>query len=239
MRSRDAGGFYKVGVLFALASIFVSVGRSDIGGGSGKPLSPYSRFRADEITASLVQEKKTAAASKKSILSLPIAHGDIEPGIISQIGLAYANAGRIEGNVLYEFQGVTEDAEEVSVPFSEISSFEVLGEENGKLVVELKRFPAIEPEELIKRQPTYLQLRKEFTKLVLLRMALRNPSGAVLELVGSRKGKKAEPIIPLNNIAPGRTVVFYEPLFDDEAYWWAIPSVTKDPAYPYRVVTKK
>ena len=239
MRSRDAGRFLKVGVLVVLASAFVSVGRSDIGGGSGKPLSPYSHFRADEITANLVQEKKTAASSKKAILSLPIAHGDIRPGMISQLGLAYVYAGKIEGKVLYEFQGVTEDAEELSVPFSEISSFEIMGTEDGKLVVELKRFPAIEPEELIKRQPTYLQLRKEFTKLVLLRIAPSKPSGSVLMLVGSKEGRKAEPITPLDSIAPGRTIVFYEPLFDGEAYWWAIPSVTKDPAYPYRVITRK
>ena len=32
---------------------------------------------------------------------------------------------------------------------------------------------------------------------------------------------------------------FLEELFDPEAYWWAIPSVVADPAYPYRVITRK
>jgi len=229
----------RLGALSALACASLSVGRANVGGGPGTPLSPYSKLSEDDISPSLVQAKKKAAAGKRVILSLPIVQRETMVERIAQLGLAFVKDERIQGEVTHELLGVSEDGKELSVPFSEISSLEVLGHDDGKLVVELRRFPAIEPEELLRRKPTYLELRKEYTKSALLRVVVTNQSGATLHLIGQKVDRKPESITPLAKIAPGRTVVFLEALFDREAYWWAIPSVTKDPAYPYRVIERK
>lgn len=239
IETREVVRRVRLGALGALAFAALSIGRSDIGGGTGEPLSPYARLRPDEISPSLVQSKKSKAAAKRVVLALPMAQSETRVARISGLGLAFVKSGRMEGEVTHEFRGVAEDATAMSVPFSEISSLEVLGHEQEKLVVELRRFPAIEPEKLLDRKPTYLELRRESRRSDVLRIDVKKPSGSTLWFIGRKAGGQTAPVISLAEIAPGRPIVFLEELFDPEAYWWAIPSVVADPAYPYRVITRK
>jgi hypothetical protein len=204
---------------------------ADISGGSGRPISPYHNIA---LNKQAIADMKRYASSKKYALQIFFPHSDDFIGKAEDIGFAYIKSGKIEGSVRYNLSGSDEKGKKLEIDLSEVTQFEVLGKEGNFLVLEIERFPAITPEELLSKKPTYLELRSKYRKLVVLRIPSKTQKGADLYLIGTMEGQKQLPITSVENIAQGRAIRLYNYLNDAKTFWWAIPSVYSDPAYPYR-----
>lgn len=205
---------------------------ADISGGSGRPISPYYDIALNKET---IADMKRYSSRNKYVLQIFFPHSDDFIGKAEAIGFAYIKSGKIEDPVRYTLSGSDEKGKVLEIDLSEVTQFEVLGKDGDFLVLEIERFPAITPEELLSKKPTYLELRSKYRKLVILRIPSKTQKGAELYLIGTMEGKKQLPIASVEGIARGRAVRLYNYLNDPKTFWWAIPSVYSDPAYPYRV----
>lgn len=227
----------KRGVVVALVLLVSwlcgSQGLSDVGGGSGEPITPYTKpgIVVDKNTVTRLKEN---SSRNKYVLGIPIPKGEWVR-LAWAIGLAYVRSGRIEGDVRFAFSGIDEEGDKLELDFSEVERFEVLGKDGDVLVLLINHFPAITPEELLSKRPSYRELRSKYEKSVHLRLSPRAVSGARLYLVGIREGDKHTPIVPLEDIEL-KYPIELEESYTPGAYWWAIPSVASDPAYPHRAI---
>jgi hypothetical protein len=86
-------------------------------------------------------------------------------------------------------------------------------------------------------KPSYLELQDHYTKTVTLSVPLKKGE-LQLALVGKDDDEKAQQkiITLVKDLTNGQDI---GPLdLRDDLLWWAIKSVTADPAYPYRVIYK-
>ncbi|MGH9889120.1 MAG: hypothetical protein ACREBE_26540, partial [bacterium] len=99
---------------------------------------------------------------------------------------------------------------------------------------EVMKWPDISIRQLLDKQPTYTDLQAGYHTKVALQLDLPWPKAtqpALHEAYGNT--------VALSELQPGTQVQFYcgKPTnVDPGRFWWAIPSVWSDPAYPYRTM---
>lgn len=220
-------------VLIAVCCATPSVCHADVGGGSGKAKSPYIDMHLPENTATMTRLRAEDAANKW--INFTTAAGTFVHG--KHIAVAFAHSGETPSTFATAFVGTTGNpASSQSIDFSEISSFTVVENQGDFIVLKLNLFPHISNEELLKRHPSYTELRDNYSKTVAIRISLMSEGKKPLVLVGNDAEEQSPPkiIARLRDIPNGQTIEL-----GGQNLWWAISSVTNDPAYPHRVVFKK
>src|SRR5262249_7974260 len=113
------------------------------------------------------------------------------------------------------------------IEFNIIRHISVKGKDAANLTLELELFPKITADELLRMRPSYTELRERYTKIISMRVPLWSPDGLPLALVDS--GHPAKAVALFKDIPIDANF-----LISKGNLWWAIGSVTSDPAYPIR-----
>ena len=221
-------------------------GSADIGGGSGRIISPYKP--GSVVTTQEVETVKRGAASAREIRSLPLANGESGVGG-SRVGLMYLTGDQVSGKPAFEVRGVTETGATRTIDFSVLDTISVTKIENNlvatdRVQLQVKVFPTIGIEQLLSAKPTYTQLRHDHEETILLWVPLTNGTGE-LALVGQRflLSDPYRVLAKVRELKTNTPVTIEWGLFrlDDRSWpsiWWATESVTKDPAYPHRAIAR-
>lgn len=112
-----------------------------------------------------------------------------------------------------------------------------------RVLVEVKVFPDMSAEELLKEQRTYTQLRAGHERTQRLWIPASASGGRELALVASSDEAGYRLLARLRQFEPNRPIEFGWGRFKWNgaqlpAIWWAIESVTKDEKYPHRVIQR-
>lgn len=127
-----------------------------------------------------------------------------------------------------------------AIALSDVQSFKVLktkdrflwlfGKEKAQLEVVL--FPTITPEALVETTLSFTELKRDYTTTVVGWLYLREKGNAPLCLVAEDDGVYRV-LARIKDLELNRDILF-DNRFDNNALWWAVGSVIKDSAYPYR-----
>jgi hypothetical protein len=206
---------------------------SAIGGGAGSPRTPYGI--GGKPDAKTILRYKEQASTKRNLSKVGTEYFYSMYG-----GLAYVTNGEIKGDVRYSFWGFDEKGCKIEIDFCDVKDFRIMERDGKFLVLEVTLFPAISPEELLNKQPSYQDLIDNYTKSVKIRILPRDTSGNILQIIGIDYTNRPHIILPVEKLRLGQKVKFeWNVLGDSETFWWAIPSVIEDPAYPYRLKIRK
>ena len=220
--------------------VFFDITLADTGGGSGIPTTPYCGDpvgRKDWVDADVDTVKKLKEySSKHKGISYIKVKDNKKIFDIRLMGFAYVKSGHIDSNIKYAFVGKNKRYENITIDLSEVENFRILSQENDVLLLEITSFPAISPKEIVKLQPTYLELITNYKFTTQLRLPLRSESGARIYIVGKTRRDEymvRMPIVSMEDIDKGQLIKFNTEGVRS-MLWWAIPSVATDPAYPHR-----
>ena len=202
--------------------IAASVTRADIGGGSGKPMTPYRG--GEPVTEQRVRDVQKEANEKMMVEGVRLAGKNATK---SGYRIRFARAPK------FAFSGKDEKGKTRTILLANVRSFrlvevkkKLIGE--NQVVIEVTEFPTLTPGELLRSNPTYSALVARKVKLTLPDIALEGTDFWSDDAVHS--------IAKLSELEPEAEVKL-TPF--GELIWWAIPSVTADPSYPYRKVMKR
>jgi hypothetical protein len=168
-------------------------------------------------------------------------------------------------SVFHFLEGKDPNGQSIRVDFNRLQAFEVMDVLGDVVQLRVTIFPTTSVEAIAANRMSYSELMKDTTSVVLSVLA-QKASGEKLAFVALegqsfqsctgasqndlvRKQMEAVqfraspnytgPIItkfaPLVNMKPAH----YDASFTGDDVWWGVPSVTADPAYPYRRATKK
>lgn len=229
MRAQSSGNAaYAAGLLILLCAL--GSGSADVGGGKGYPATPW-RLSAPKSAEDLEKAKSVAAAYQT--LSLPKESGSKDFARLRLVSLRpeKPREGDTPGYVL---EGKSDSSKTVSLSFSQIESFVVAAKTPKTITLSVTVWPDISAKELLEKQPTYQQLMSGYRRTVMLEVNLRSADGRPLAFAAK---SEFEPAWPLETFSVGTKGDFYgDPhIVHPLQFWWAIPSVAKDPAYPYRL----
>lgn len=235
MRAKNTCRRLFVGLLLWFFTSVPTVIIADSGGGPSSPISPYSRQeRVDTVT---VMQTKQQLSQEMCIYDIPVTD---KPSVTvgMDVGLAYLGDGQNEWEVHFAFLGTDEHGNNIEVDFGEIESFTILKREGDTVSIRVDRFPAITPEDLVLNKPSYVELREKYGMTIDLHVELKDGEGGILYFVeyDHDKGGVYSRIVPVKDIEHGQRIRFHSP---HNLYWWAVPSVANDPAFPYRITIKK
>jgi hypothetical protein len=217
------------GLLILLCAL--GSGSADVGGGKGYPATPW-RLSAPKSVEDL--EKAKSVAAEYQTLSLPR-----EPGSKDLVHLRLVSLRpekpREGDKPGYTLVGKSESGKTVSLSFSQIESFIVTAKRPKAIVLSVTVWPDISSKDLFEKQPTYKQLVEGYRRTVVLEVNLRSADGRPL---GFAAKSVFEAALPLETLSVGTKGDFYgDPhIVHPLQFWWAIPSVAKDPDYPYRLI---
>jgi hypothetical protein len=215
---------------------------ADVGGGKGSPSTPW-RVSGPKTVQELEEAKANAA--KCQTISIPgeLLSANKISGVVHLRCVSLRTEDPREGDAVgYALLGKSDSGETVSVSFSEIESFIVTSKTDSQIVMSVTIWPNISPQQLIQKQPNYKELVENYRHVVTLKMSLKSRDGRGFIFAEEGKfGKTVGTILPLEKLGVQTKVDFYgDPSADyNMRFWWAIPSVAQDPAYPYRVFFKK
>lgn len=219
-------------IVFSLI-LAVSTARADVGGGSGKPMTPYRPGEA--ITRQRLLAVQRDASAKMAVEGVRLA-GKNATKSGYRVGLVRMRGDDPSGQPELAFTGQDEKGKKRIIPLANVRSFRLLSVKKklvgmNEVVVEVTEFPSLTPAELLQLNPTYSTLTAKYARKVILTM----PD---LALAGTAfwSDNAIHVITPLRDLEPG-TDIALTPWND--LIWWAIPSVTADATYPYRKVMKK
>lgn len=207
---------------------------ANVGGGSGDPISHYifKQLTEDEST---VNRLKTEEAADKTVNFTTVAGKQI---FGNKVGIIYSNHAAPLNSIDTAFVG-TVDGEELPrrFDFSIVSNITILKKDSKFLTIKLDLFPDISVEELLKIRPTYTDLKETYSRSTIILVPLWSKDKYPLALVGADEDENApiRVIALFSEIPDGQEIQ----LIGSRMRWWAIQSVTDDPAYPYRVIYKK
>ena len=237
---------YKIKIVIVLLIMSISwplPAIADIGGGSGLPISPYSRYEA-EVSESDVIEIKQSASQARKVADLKV-QGTHIPRYGKQVGLMYLSNERVLGVPFFEFKGINELGDEIAIDFNIVKSFSLIAVEKrwfrkDRAQIEVIIFPIISPKELLETKPSYTELEEKYTKRVRLWVNLEDEGKGELCVVGKSWENKYEVLSRLRDIEPSAEVFLgYGRIpsgeFRFQPIWWAIDSVVEDSRYPYRL----
>ena len=168
---------------------------------------------------------------------------------------------RFKNGILFEFRGADESGREALIDFSEVASFKILriDDRNDRALFEVQVFPEISVEKLLESKLGYSELKDKHTKVKRLWIKLSDKEKGELYFVtvlakGSRVFSWASVYEEIEDAWFNDDKYFIESEervkdmkhnmqvvldYNEDAIWWAIPSVTEDAAYPYRHIFKK
>ena len=234
MKAPNSSKSLRAAGLAVLLCAVASTVSADVGGGHGYPATPW-RIAGPKNAAEL--EKARAAAAKCQALSVPgslFDKSDVEIAEIYNVSLRPLPA-RTDEEGAYELTGKDASGKKVSLSFSDIESFVVTTktDESIKLVVTV--WPDVTAKELIDKQPTYKQLKEGYRREVAIEIPLEALDGRVL---GFASDGLTLPITKLTVGTKGDFYGGYPDMVNPRRLWWAIPSVAKDPEYPFRSIPR-
>jgi hypothetical protein len=208
---------------------------ADVGGGKGYPATPW-RMSAPRSVQDIEKAKAVAAQYQTLSMTTAAPSGDDSDVLRLRRVSLRVEPPRADDGVGYALVGKSASGETVSLLFSEIESFVVTSRKAATLSLSVTVWPDISPQQLLDRQPTYQQLVAGYRRTVALEVSMRSADGR--PLVFAEKGEFGA-TLPLEKLTAGTPGNFYgehphmtHPL----RFWWAIPSVSKDPEYPYRMI---
>lgn len=206
-------------------------------GGGRVEISPYSS--KETITVARVsRQKELARTSMTATFEL---NGSKET--LPAVGLEWIKSGRALGPKAYRLNGET-DTGPLVVDFSEIEELSILRTEsiNSKVRALFKviAFPNVSVEQLVNERPTYTELKEKYSKTLELWVEIKNTSGELCfagkQTAPRRVGELTNNILVRFELAglsrDDRGSEIWKG--SGEGIWWAIPSVIRDRAYPYR-----
>ncbi|MEK6289172.1 MAG: hypothetical protein AABO57_25955 [Acidobacteriota bacterium] len=217
-----------------MLSLSVTAGYSFDGGGRSE-ISPYSS--KDLITAERVNRQKDLA--RTSMTATYELNGAKEN--IGEVGLTWTKAG-VSGETGYQLKGVMNGRSRV-VDFSEIQELSIVKTETTsskvRVLIKVIAFPNVSAEQLVNERPTYSELKQKYSRTLELWVDVKTKASGDFCFVGKQVAPR-----PLEDFK--NAVQFeYSGLSKDDSHsgmwkgggegiWWAIPSVIRDPNYPYR-----
>jgi hypothetical protein len=139
-------------------------------------------------------------------------------------------------------RGTDSSGKPVGVDLARFESVKVLARSNADVTMSVTSFPDIGPEKLLAIHPTYTDLSQRYRTTSVIRVPCERADGRKLFLVGTAwsGAEKLSVAIPVSNLQTDEVIQIRDDFGPWLAGpWWAIQSVTKDPAYPYRHFTKK
>jgi hypothetical protein len=218
---------------------------ADIGGGSGRIVSPYRA--GSVVTAAEVETVRKAAASARRVSGMPLANGERTLSG-SGVGVLYMKGDAPSGQPVFELTGITDSGTTRTIDFSVVETIWVAKIENNVLSIDrvqlqVKVFPTVSAAQLLSLKPTYTQLRDEHEETVRIWMPLSNPRGE-LTFVSREADGASQVLARVRDVKPGTPIDFELGFFQwngrrEPAIWWATDSVTKDPAYPHVAIARK
>jgi hypothetical protein len=217
--------------LAAISCAVVGVIHADVGGGHGKPATPWS-FQGPKSVEEL--EKARAAADQVQQLWLP---GKLTNEKVQLDDVALQSLPSREGEKgAYQFTGKDESGKDVSLTFSTIESFVVKAKTDRSITLSVTVWPDISLQDLLAKQPTYTDISKSYRRDVSIEIPLRTSDGREHGFA-PRYGESQ----PLSKLELGTKGDFYggnPHSVNPRRFWWAIPSVTADPTYPFRMMPR-
>ncbi|MEN3332066.1 MAG: hypothetical protein V7641_1431 [Blastocatellia bacterium] len=246
MLTQDFSRLVSLHMFFFFSFSISGIGASDTGKWA---ISPYSD--REEITLEKVKKQREIALTSMVVNY----QTDGTKENISEVGIAYVKNGRTIGQIKRELNGVTKDGSPIVISFSDIKEVSVIRTESiGPKIRALLKvwiFPDISPEQLVKERPTYSKLIEMYTAHERLWVEITNVNTGALSFVGKtwdrdkRVWIEAPPRRLQDFNARSRIEFLYSSLSPDDreggkwkgngqGLWWAIPSVFRDAAYPYR-----
>jgi len=204
---------------------------ADVGGGKGYPATPW-RLSAPKSIQDIQKAKVVSAAYQT--LSIPRRLVN-KPGNdlldLNRVSLRVEDL-RKGDKVMYALVGKSASGTTISLSFSQLKSFIVTARTDKTITVSATVWPDISPKELFEKQPTYKQLTAGYIRTVNVEMSLRSADRRPL-VFASEYGLT----LPLEKLTVGTKGDFYGSYHNPHPlrFWWAIPSVTKDADYPYRM----
>lgn len=139
----------------------------------------------------------------------------------------------------YALTGRLASGKMATLSFSEIDSFVVKSKTPEKAWLSVTIWPDISARKLLAKKPSYTQLLSAYRKVVEIEIDLKSSDGRPLVLAETGGLGSA---VPLERLPAGAKVDFHgEDVHEvhPRELWWAIPSVIKDPAYPFRLAPAK
>lgn len=217
----------------------------DIGGGGGVLITPYVPEK--EIKEEEVVQVKNMSSRTRLVNTLELKETVID-GPLEYVGLLYVEDQDVEGEPFFQFKGVSESGDEITIDFSEVERFLVLRIKNrwfakDQAFLEVVRFPDISPKDLLTKRPAYSDLREKYTKRVRLWIPLENNNKNELCLVGKKwpHEDQYQILSKLRDIKEHSEVIFEYGYFRSEltgeripSIWWAVDSVIQDEQYPHK-----
>ena len=147
------------------------------GDGPADILSPYDN--APDLSD--VKRVRSAASSHTSIPGLGVVGSTKRPWIC-RLGLAYLGSGQ-PGSVFYAFRGRLAGGENAEVDLAEVTNFEVLSVDGSTAMLRITQFPRISSKDLLRKKPSYRNLRNCCQKKIKLEVDLLDERGRELYLV--------------------------------------------------------
>ena len=224
----------------ALGALLLSASelRADVGG--GRPSTPYHL----QPTEKDVRDAKTHAAQRQCVCFSPpvgplqtlraVRVVGLTSGQVAQLKAHRLDDGLLE-RAVFELKGTDTTGAPTAVSLSEVESFSVAKATAQRLWLDIVKWPDISAAQLLKEEPGYTALLAGHRTKVTLVLDLAWPEATrpvLLDALGTEGAAFWE-------LPPGTQVQFYcgDPKnVDPYRFWWAIPSVVRDPAYPYRTV---
>lgn len=217
-----------------LALALSGVGGADVGGGRGHPATPW-RSAAPQDVSELAAAKQAAEQCQTLTLAGKLVDGaGNEPVQIHDV--AISPQVMKDGDVpVHEFAGTDATGQKVSVSFANVERFVVKAKTHSTITLTVTVWPDISPQDLLEKQPTWQQLKKGFRRQIEVEIPIETREGRALQFVGGALG------LAIEKLPEGAQGDFYggsPRMVNPRRFWWAIPSVTKDADYPFRVMPK-
>ncbi len=218
---------------------------ADISMGGRIVLTPYAE--ATEPNLAQVTEMRERASESRCITEARV-RGSKVPihGLYVGFLATKTEPGQIvEDKPAFELTLHQKSGKKVSVALSDVKNLKVLrikgrflglfGRE--KALLEVVLFPDITPEALLEKPISYTELKDNYTMTVAGWVYLREKGGKRLCLVAKESGVYRV-LARVKDLEPKREILF-ENRYDERCLWWAVHSVARDSAYPYRRMAAK
>ena len=229
---------FLMGVGLLLTAIWI--GALDVGGGSGKPLTPYDDDKQESV--SNVTELYNVAGGLRMVRNVKLA-GTAATRTAYRMGFEFLDAsGVFQQEPDRSLQGTDSSGKAFMVDLARLESLKLLSSTSDEVRMSITLFPDITPEKLLAIQPSYTDLSQRYRTTSVIRVPCQRADGRKLFLVGTTWSgtDKLTVAILISSLQVDEVIQIREdfgpPL---RGPWWAIQSVTKDPTYPYRLFTKK
>jgi hypothetical protein len=190
-------------------------------------LTPYST-QIDPTAAAVAAMK--ARASKERVASMSDGKIGTNP-----VAFATCQGTKMTDMPAFRLTGADANGKAVTYDLAELDELRVSVIEDGRSQFDVTVFPAIPIATLLKQRPTYSELRDAHRPRSSAWVRTTSPGGTACLVEQVSEGHWIA-FAHLGKLETGSAVTFgYQWGFERDApVWWAIPSVARDPDYPYK-----